>query len=201
MLPGEPLIPSVDEASPCDADSDVLRRTAGGDMSAFEILVDRHGATVARFLRGLTDNEAACEEALQETFISAWRGAASFRGAGSARAWLLSIARNAVNRQFRRRSGEPKVYESLADLGARAGWGTENADFLSLLEDREQLELGLRSLSPADRELLILRDLEGFTSPEVAELLELETEAVKSRLHRARLRFIANLTRGPNESS
>lgn len=162
--------------------------------------MDRHEAAVARYVRGLTSNETTCQEALQETFIGAWRGASGFRGDDSARAWLLSIARNAVNRQFRRRSGEPEAYEELTVLGTRAGWGDDEPDFLPLLEDRERVEIGMQDLSPPDREVIILRDLEGFTSPEVAELLEIETETVKSRLHRARLRFIANLMRGLHES-
>lgn len=105
-----------------------------------------------------------------------------------------------MSRQFRRRPGEPKDYKPINELGADAGWGAESADFLPLLEDRERVEIGLRGLSPSDREAIVLRDLEGFTSPEVAALLELETEAVKSRLHRARLRFIANLAGDPHES-
>lgn len=154
MPPGEPLTPGTGDAPPRTEDSDVLRRTAAGDLSAFEILMDRHGAAVRRFVRGLTDNDAACEEALQETFRGAWRGAAGFRGDGSARSWLLSIARNAMNRQFRRRSGEPEDFEPVTVLGARAGWGEESAEFLPPLEDRERVEIGLRDLSPSDREVL-----------------------------------------------
>lgn len=196
MPPGDPLITSEGETPP-PSDGALLRRTAEEDFSAFEVLMDRHEAAVARFVHALVDNEATGEEAVQETFIGAWRGAAGFRGEDGARAWLLSIARNAANLQFRRRAGEPTGHEELTTLGAQAGWGDEEADFLPVLEDREKVEIGLRSLSPRDREVIILRDLEGFTSPEVAELLELETEAIKSRLHRARLRFIANLRESP----
>ena len=66
-----------------------------------------------------------------------------------------------------------------------------NTNACVLLRDYGTLEMGKRGY-----EVIILRDLEGFTSSEVAELLELETEAVKSRLHRARLRFVANLRKG-----
>ncbi len=210
MPPGEQLTErqqdlarnTADDAAqrPATADRELLQRTAAGNLFAFETFMDRHETAVARFARSLTENDAAYEEALQETFINAWRGAAGFRGAGSARCWLLGIARNAVTRQFRRRSGEPEDHEELTALGTQAGWGDEGASVVPCLENRERVEVGLRDLSAADREVLILRDLEGFTSAEVADLLELGLEAVRSRLHRARLRFVANVARDTHES-
>ena len=140
----------------------------------------------------MTRDEAAAEDALQETFLSAWRNAASFRGDGSALGWLLSIARHAVYRQHRSRAGEPERMESLAELGEAAGWGAA-PDPLDALVVKDEVERALARLSLGERELLLLREVEGLSNEECASLLGLGLPALKSRLHRARLRFVAQL--------
>jgi RNA polymerase sigma-70 factor (ECF subfamily) len=67
---------------------------------------------------------------------------------------------------------------------------------LARLEDREQIERGLAALSPADREILLLSDCEELTIDEMSAILGLQAGAVKSRVHRARLRFVAALSKG-----
>ena len=175
-------------------DAAILRRTAAGDHGPFEALVERHEAAVLRFIQGISRDPGRIEDALQETFLAAWRGAGEFRGGESARGWLLGIARNAVARQYRRHAGEPSEHVSLSDLGVEAGWGAEPTDLLAKrLEDRDLVDRGFRGLSPEDQEILILRDLEDFTADQVARMLGLSLAATKSRLHRARLRFMANV--------
>jgi len=174
-----------------------LARTAAGDDSAFERIVERYEAAVLRYVRGLTGDPDRAEDAMQETFISAWRHAGDFRGAASARSWLLSIARNALSRTARRHAGEPANHLPLEALATEAGWGDTTADRLTeRLDARERVEAGFRGLSADDREILILRDLEGFTGEEIADMLGIGLAAQKSRLHRARLRFMANLKGG-----
>ncbi|MGZ8711127.1 MAG: RNA polymerase sigma factor, partial [Thermoanaerobaculia bacterium] len=109
---------------PEDRDAELIARSAAGDRDAVPEVVARHGAHVFRFARAIASDETAAEDALQETFLAAWRGAASFRGETSVRSWLLTIARHAVYRQHRRRSGEPEELEPLPDLGYAAGWGS-----------------------------------------------------------------------------
>lgn len=178
------------------ADAEELRLTATGDRDAFERFVERHQAGVLRYLLGTMADADRAEDALQETFIAAWRGAAGFRGSGPARAWLLAIARNAARRQVRRRAGEPARFVPLEELGVSAGWGAEGGDDAERrLESRELVEQGFRGLDAEDREILILRELEGFSGEEVAAMLGITLAAAKSRLHRARLRFTAQLRR------
>jgi RNA polymerase sigma-70 factor, ECF subfamily len=182
-----------------DTDRRLLDRTAAGDSTAFDEFILRHEAAVLRFLRGVTSDQTAAEDAFQETFVSAWRAAATYRGAGSARGWLLAIARNAVFRGFRRRAGEPATLESLEDLAVEAGWGRNPGEELATrLEQRHLIQRAFRKLSPEEREILILREVEGFTGEEVAEMLSLTVAAAKSRLHRARLRLTASLRGEPN---
>ena len=183
-----------------ESDADLLRRSAEGDAGAFERFVTRHEASVYRYLRALADDAADAEDALQEAFVAAWRAASSFRGT-DARAWLLAIARNRLRRMHRRRAGAPSDSDlvPLERLGAEAGWGApeDPGAELERREARERVERALGRLSAPDREVLLLRDVEGLTGEEAADVLGISLAALKSRLHRARLRLAAELRREP----
>jgi RNA polymerase sigma-70 factor (ECF subfamily) len=175
-------------------DPDLLIQAASGDSQAFEVLVLRHREAVWRFARSLTRDAAAAEDALQEAFLAAWRSAASFRGEGSALGWLLAITRHAVYRQYRSRAGEPEHLESLAELGEAAGWGAD-PDPLEALVAQDEVRRALARMALEDRELLLLREVEGLSNEACADLLGIGLPALKSRLHRARLRFVSNFRR------
>jgi RNA polymerase sigma-70 factor (ECF subfamily) len=175
-------------------DAELLRQSAGGDRAAFDRFVTRHQDAVYRYLTMVSANEADAEDVLQETFLSAWRSAGSFRGGDSARGWLLTIARHALGRLHRLRVDEPSDFLSLDALGCDAGWG-EQASEPAVDERRATLEAALARLSCAERELIVLRDLEGFSGEEVAALTGQRLAGLKSRLHRARLRLAAELRR------
>ena len=180
------------------SDETLIGRSAVGDRSAFERLVARHQASVLRFLRALAYDEADAEGALQETFLGAWRGAARFRYDASARTWLLGIARHAIYRRHRRWSEEPAGSVSLRELGRSAGWGVQDDDFVDRLVDPDVLAQALASLSAEDREILILRELEGLSSEEAATVAGLSEVAARNRLHRARLRLLTRLREDGN---
>lgn len=177
------------------ADAALIAAVAAGDRLASETFVARHQAAVFRFARTLTRTPSEAEDVLQDTFLAAWRGAVSFRGESAVRSWLFTIARNAAIRHGRRRSGEPDVMEPLDVLGERAGWGeTHDPEALAIRrESRETLERALASLSDDDREIVLLRDVEGLSGEETAAVLQIGLTAMKSRLHRARLRLAAAL--------
>ena len=132
-------------------DPALLARVVAGEASAFDAFVVRHREAVWRFVRSLTRDEAAAEDALQETFLAAWRNAGSYRGEGPALGWLLSIARHAVYRQFRGRANEPGHFESLAELGEAAGWGSGEPMASYLVQD--EVERALAGLSAEDKEI------------------------------------------------
>jgi len=172
-------------------DEQLLTAASLGDRAAFGRFVRKHQAAVYRYL--LTAAEGAdAEDALQEAFVAAWKGAGSYRGGPSARGWLLAIARNALSRAHRRRVGEPATFEALDGLGIEAGWGS-GEDVLEGLARRDLLGRALAAVPPEDREILVLRELDGLSGEEVAEVLGITLAAMKSRLHRARLRFVAVL--------
>jgi RNA polymerase sigma-70 factor (ECF subfamily) len=172
-------------------DQHLLRAASHGDRTAFEDFLRRHEAAVFRLLKASTSCLADAEDALQEAFLAAWKNAGSYRGGPSARAWIMTIARNALRRAHRRRAGEPVDFEPIGELGLQAGWGRDEA--LEGLARREVLERALDAIDGEAREVLVLRDLEGFSGDEVSEMLGISTAAMKSRLHRARLRFVSAL--------
>lgn len=179
------------------SDRDLVAQTAAGDRRAFDCLVERHAAAVLRLATAVTDDPASAEDAMQQTFLSAYRNAASFRAEASVRTWLLTITRNAAYRLRSKQSREDLMEEPLMTLGLQAGWGSDNPEALALAaERRDTLARALESLSSGDREVLILRDIEGLRGPEAAEVLGLGERALKSRLHRARLRLAVALRSG-----
>lgn len=196
-----PPLPPEDLSDP-PRDAALLARSAAGETAAFECFVARHEAAALRLTRAATSSESDAEDALQEAFLAAWRSAATFRGEGSARAWMLAIARNAAYRLYRRRDGEPSELASLSQLGDEAGWGRPApAEFVARLESRLELARCFAELMPEEREILVLRDLEGLSGEETARILGLGLPAMKSRLHRARLRLAALLRGGRHEQA
>jgi RNA polymerase sigma-70 factor (ECF subfamily) len=175
------------------SDATLIGRTAAGDRAAFERLVRRHQAAVLRFSRALAHDETDAEMALQETFLTAWRAAGRFRYDTSARTWLLSIARHAIYRRHRRWADDPSPFVSLREQGRAAGWGIEDESFVDRLVDAEALAGALAALSAEDREMLILRELEGLSPDDAAGVAGLAEGTARNRLHRARLRLMTRL--------
>jgi len=162
-------------------------------------IVTRHQDAVYRYLCSLTSQTHQAEDAMQQAFLDAMRGAGTFTGAGSVRGWLLTLARNALFRGVRRRAGEPSAFVPLSELGVAAGWGADPDAVLQRAMDRRTLRRAVEQLSPASREVIVLRDLEGFSGRETADILAISLAAQKSRLHRARLELVAGLRRGGHD--
>ncbi len=183
------------------ADGALLARIAAGDRAAAPVFVARHKAALFRFAEALLRDRSLSEDVLQETFLSALRGAGTFRGDGSARGWLFTIARHAAIR-LRPREAPLGGDEDMESLGARAGWGAPDAEeLLAGWQSRALVNKALAALPPEDREVLLLRDAEDLTGPETAEVLQVSLAAMKSRLHRARLRMLAALRSASDEGT
>jgi RNA polymerase sigma-70 factor, ECF subfamily len=168
---------------------------ADAELTSFDAFVDQHAAAVFRFAKSIAADTAAAEDALQETFLAAWRGAGTYRGEGSVRGWLFAIARNAVRRQYRHRVDEPDTVETLSELGEAAGWGSDETPETAALQNEQRaiFERALAGLRASDREILLLRDLEGLNGEETAAILGITLASMKTRLHRARLRLTASV--------
>mgnify|MGYP000159187122 CR=1 FL=1 len=177
------------------ADPELIRAAAEGSAPAFGRLVERHQSAVYRFARALVGDPAAAEDVLQETFLAAWRHAASYRGEASVRGWLLTIARHQAFRLRRARPLETAEEAPLERLALAAGFGIEGGPERAAMaaQRRERVAKALAALPAEDQEVLLLRDVEEFSGDETAGTLGLTLPAMKSRLHRARLRLAARL--------
>lgn len=176
------------------SDLALIRRTAAGDATAFSVLARRHQAAVYRFASSLVPEGAEAETVLQEAFLAARRTAHRYQDEAPVRTWLLALARQVAHRRHPRRGAAPLDSPSLRELGRAAGWGRmDDSRFAERLIDRQRLEETLAALPPEDREILILRDLEGLSGEEAAAVAGLSVGTAKTRLLRARLRLIARL--------
>jgi RNA polymerase sigma-70 factor, ECF subfamily len=174
-------------------DAALLARARSGDRAALDDLLEHHQRTVYRYgLKMCRDPEDA-KDVLQETLLAAVRTLKDFRGAASVSTWLYTIARSFCLKKRRRSKFAPEQEESLeaAAPGKEARQIPDAArwpdDELAGRQIEAALERAIGGLDPMYREVLVLRDVEGLTAPEVAEVMGLSVEAVKSRLHRARL--------------
>ncbi len=175
-----------------DTDDGLLERARAGEPGALDALLERHQHQVYRFgLRMCRDPEDA-RDVLQDTLFAAARGVRDFRGASSLSTWLFTIARSFCIKKRRRSKFAPRYEGSLdRDLGLEASEVPDTAksphELVAGKEVEQALERAIAELPPGHREVLLLRDAEGLTAPEVAEVLHISVQAVKSRLHRARL--------------
>lgn len=173
-------------------DLELLEAARRGDTRSLETLLERHQAQVYRFGMKMCRDPEDARDVLQDTLLTMARNVRDFRGASSISTWLYTIARSFCIKKRRRSKFAPERERSLdteaapdAARLADPAMGAEEA--LAGKEVRQALERGIRALEPIYREVLLLRDVEGLTASEVAEVLGVSVAAVKSRLHRARL--------------
>jgi RNA polymerase sigma-70 factor (ECF subfamily) len=180
----------VSESVP--SDEQLLAAARAGNGQALEQLLERHQAQVYRFGMKMCRDPEDAKDVLQDTLLALARGVRDFRGASSISTWLYSIARSFCIKKRRRSQFAPNEERSLdTDVAAEARGLADSAgapdETLAGKEVEQALESAISALEPMYREVLLLRDVEGLTAPEVAEVLGVTIQAVKSRLHRARL--------------
>jgi RNA polymerase sigma-70 factor (ECF subfamily) len=166
----------------------LVERSQAGDRLAFEELVRRHADRLyAVVLRFVADADEA-EEVTQETFLRAWRSIDRFELRSQFFTWLYRIGINEAKRRAERKpragtvsSIEDTPIEDAPDWSEAPEFRAEQGQLRSVLED------AVRALPIEYRAPLILRDVEGLSTQEAAEVMELREAAFKSRLHRARL--------------
>jgi RNA polymerase sigma-70 factor (ECF subfamily) len=178
------------------SERELIRRARGGDQDAFAELVTAHADRVYSALRrfGLDANEA--DEVAQEVFVRAWRGLARFEERAQLSTWLYRIAFNEAQRRLARRP--PPSAQPDPDRDALIASVPESARLAPEAQtlDREferALDTALAQL-PADwRAAVVLRDIEGLSTHEAAEVVGIREAAFKSRLHRGRMQLRALL--------
>jgi RNA polymerase sigma-70 factor (ECF subfamily) len=175
-----------------EADHQLLERARSGDGPALEKLLERHQAQVYRFGMKMCRDPEDAKDVLQDTLLAMARGVRDFRGASSISTWLYTIARSFCIKKRRKSKFAPDEEHSLdTEMGPEAARLADSAkspdDALTGRQVEHALDQAIGALDPMYREVLLLRDVEGLTAPEVAEVLGISSQAVKSRLHRARL--------------
>jgi RNA polymerase sigma-70 factor (ECF subfamily) len=183
------------------ADVELVRLAQGGDTRAFDELVVRYRDKVYRLSYKILRNEDDAAEALQDAFTSAFRGLKNFKSESTFSTWLYRVATNASLMKYRKRRDDHLSLEQSqspqrdAEPLAIPDWSQQPLEELLDAETREVMEEGLRRLPEELRTVFILRDEDGHSNTEVAEMLDLSVPAVKSRLHRARLALRDRLDR------
>jgi RNA polymerase sigma-70 factor (ECF subfamily) len=185
-----------------DDDAELVERLRAGDESAFAELVRRHQPRLLRLAEATVRSRAVAEEACQETWLAVVRGLERFEGRSSFRTWLYRIllnrARSTAGREQRAGVPDDDVVERFDANGA---WAEPPVPWSERVDDRlvaEQLARRVHDLLPTlpeqQRQVVILRDVEGLDSGDVASLLSISDGNQRVLLHRGRAKLRELLT-------
>ncbi len=185
-----------------DEEEDLLAGLRSHDKYACACMLKRYaGQVYALGLRMMNDEDEA-EEVMQETFISACKNIDRFQGRSKLGTWLYRIATNAALMRLRRKKHTVSLDSVTADSSfplpeTIVSWRNGLEELAMQGDLTEALELGLAALSENLRATFILRDIQGLSTAETAETLDISESAVKVRLHRARLQLREILSQNP----
>lgn len=169
-------------------DAELVSRSKRGDLSRFNLIVERYQSQVLNVSARILGDRSAAEDVAQETFISAHKAIGRFRG-GSLRAWLVRIDSNLSYDHIRasRRHPEQSLDQAMLSPGfsiSAAGASPEQAALAGEL--RAEIQRAIGSLPPDQRTTLVLVDIQGLSYEEAAEAAGTSLGTIKSRLSRAR---------------
>jgi RNA polymerase sigma-70 factor, ECF subfamily len=182
-------------------DDQLIHAIRLGDKAAFTSLVRRYEDTVYKFSYKVCRDSGKAAEALQDTFINVYRKLDSFDGKSKFSTWLYSIVTNNCLMKQRKRKlddlleslDDPRTNEDGSFLEHIAPWDETPADVLMKKEFHTILDNAIMKLPVDYRLVFVLRDLEGKSTEETAEILKISQEAAKSRLRRGRAFLRAEL--------
>jgi RNA polymerase sigma-70 factor (ECF subfamily) len=185
-------------------DNDILlvRAAQRGDKHAFAQLVEKYEQRVYNLARKMMRNQQDAEDVLQETFISVFRHLDEFQGDAAFATWLYRIATNASLMKLRGRKTPPLSLDEPVESDDGDGampreivdWSFTPEEALLSTEVRAQMDAAVEALPESMRAVFVLRDIEGLSVQETADVLGISVPNVKTRLHRARLMLRENLS-------
>ena len=182
----------------------IIRRVQHGDTEAFSLLVAAYEKNVFNVALQMTGNREDAQDMAQEAFLKAYSSLSSFRGDSKFSSWLYRIVSN-VCLDFRRRQGRrPSSSLTVEDdegENIQLDIADESQSPEALLErkmTREAVRAGLQQLPDEQRQILLLREIQGLSYEEISDVLDLEVGTVKSRIFRARKRLCAFLMEDGN---
>jgi RNA polymerase sigma-70 factor (ECF subfamily) len=181
------------------SERELLRGLRAGEAEAYRQLLELHSANVYHVAFKLLGDEQEAEDVLQETFLSAFEAICSFEGRSKLSTWLYRIAYNAALMRLRKRSQLTSFSLDVPPPGVDpdgdgshvsrhlVDWSAVPDDQLLTAEAREVMDRAIAELPETLRSTFILRDIQGLSGSETAEVLGIGVPTVKTRLHRARL--------------
>lgn len=176
-----------------DADAALLRGVARGDRAALAKLYDRWSATLVAVALRVLSSRAEAEEVVQDAFVEVWTRAAQFEAArGSARGWVVAIARNRAIDRLRTRGSVGRTLDRARNEAEPLSAPATPADVAELHELRERMQTALLALPPEQRQTIELAYYEGLSQSEIAERTGEPIGTVKSRV-RAAMEKLARL--------
>ena len=171
------------------SDLALITRAAAGDMRSFRVLVEKHQSMAYSVAFRFLNNQHDSQDVLQEAFVRIWKNISNYRPEIKFSTWLYKIVTNLCLDVLK-----SKIYKQ-----ARASVSTDNAENLATyndpLTDLERVEFmeaihnAANDLTPKQKSVFVLRDLQGFPSREVEEILSMNSGAVKSNLYHARTKM------------
>jgi len=177
---------------PAGTEASLIARAQAGDVGAFELLSGAYADRLFMLLLRLLGDRGEAEDVAQEVMLRAWRGIGGFRGTSSYFTWLYRIAVNEANRALEKRGRRPPSAPIGADeLRLPAPAADDPSRQAENSELRRALARALAELPPPLRTAIVLRDVEGLSTQEAAEIAGVGQAAFKSRLHQARMRVRA----------
>jgi RNA polymerase sigma-70 factor, ECF subfamily len=173
-----------------------------GDMSAFEQLIKLYDRNVFRIAQHITQNREDAEDVVQDAFLKAYKNLDKFQGNSKFYTWLVRIAVNEALMRLRKRKSD-KTVSMDEDVETEDGsmprevadWSPDPEHQYRQAELNDILGKTIQGLPTSFRTVFVLRDVEGLSTEETAEMLGLSVPAVKSRLLRARLQLRERLSR------
>jgi len=195
---------SAMSSSPIEIDEEaaVVAQARQGNTRAFDELLRRYERKIFRLAMHITQNREDAEDVLQESFLKAYEHLDQFQGQSKFYTWIVRIAVNQALMKLRKRKSDRSVsLDDTIDTGEDnitreiAAWDENPEQRYSREELQGILTSAIDGLAPIYRAVFVLRDIDGLSTEEAAEALELSVPAVKSRLLRARLQLREKLTR------
>ena len=181
--------------APLSTDDDeqrLVQRAQAGDRDAFGALAERYAPRLRRTIFRITQDRGAAEDAVQEALIRAWVNIGRFERRARFYTWLTRIGINEAYDSVRRATHETLDLDD--QVGQRIpNWSNRPDAVFESREFLDAVEQALSRLPPAYRSAVILRDVEGLSTSETAEILQVGERALKSRLHRGRMALRAEL--------
>jgi len=185
---------------------DVIRRVLDGDVNAFEQIVLAHQKNIYNLALKMVGNPDDAFDISQDAFLRAYNSLSSFHGESKLSVWLYRLTSNLCIDFLRKKKRRNEVSLTVSD--------DEDEEILQIPDERfspeteveraeqkEAIRAGLEQLPDSDRQILVLRELNGLSYEEIAEVLQLELGTVKSKLFRARKKLCAFLIKSGNFSS